>query len=98
MRVKDTFVILLDTHGLSAFTAFDNHFDLSIVLPLSLQYTSDRSDLEDLVFARFVDRCVVLRGEEDVSLTGHCFLERFNGAGPSDLERAIAYRRMSEGI
>src|SRR5688500_1836332 len=75
LRIKHSFRVLFDTDGFTPLPAFVDDLYLPIVLTLSLQNSSKRSNGEDLPSRRLVYGCVMLGREKNVAVTGHRLLE-----------------------
>jgi hypothetical protein len=86
MGVKHPVCILFDTNGFSAVASFDDDLDLSIILPLGLQYPAERPDGVNLVGVWLINRCVVLGCEKNIPFSAHRLFQRSDRARPADLE------------
>ena len=90
--VKNAVWILIDPYRLSPLAPFDDHLDLTVVLPLSLKDSAYRTYREDLFGIRFIDRRIVLSSKKDVAFAGHRLFKGLHRTGPADFERNFRER------
>ena len=80
-------LVFLPLDRARAIDAFDEHLDVAVGQLQALHDVGDAPHRVDVVRLRFVDRGVVLRGEEDPLVLRQRLLQRADGRRPPDDER-----------
>ena len=85
-------VSVFNTDSSRAFPSFDYDFDLTVVLFLRLQDSSQGPDTVDLIRRRLIDCSVVLSGQEDRAVCRERLFQRAHRPLPSNLESHFSER------